>query len=814
MNLIRPSSRMLLAFAVASATLGCGDDDPVTPRTGSLAVEIAGLPTGSPAAVEVTGPDGFAQSVEATTTLTALPAGTYTIAAASVATTESRWTPTPLTQTVTVAGSDAPTTAAVTYALSTSRLALVVSGLPSGTTANVTVTGPAGFTRTATGSQAFDLLEPGTYTVTAADVATGATIHRPTPASTSVTLTPSTTATTVAVTYGVAPGDLAITISGLPSGASAAATVTGPGGFTRALTGTTTLTALAPGSYTIAATPVTTTEGRWTPTPGTQMVNVASDVPAAATIAYALATARLSLAVTGLPTGANAVVTLAGPGGFTRVVTGSESFDLLEPGTYTITAGDVTSGATIYRPAPASTSVTLTPSTIVTNVGVAYAPVPGSLTITVAGLPGGAAAAATLTGPGGFMREITGTTTVSGLAPGSYTLAASPTSSAAGTVIHTVTPGTQTVAVTSSTTASATLTYSVLQLGLEQVATSLSSPIFLTAPAGDQRLFIVERPGRIRILRSGQLLATPFLDISSIVSTDGERGLLSVAFDPSHATNGFFYVYYTALNGDITVARYSATPGSDVASPSGTIVITVPHSTHSNHNGGLVMFGPDGMLYLATGDGGSGGDPDRNGQNPATLLGKMLRIDVRTLPYTVPATNPFVGQAGRAPEIWAMGLRNPWRFDFDAPPGAPANVIIADVGQNVWEEINVMPAAQAGVNYGWNTMEGAHCFQPSTGCNEAGLTRPVLEYDHSQGCSITGGFVYRGTAIPELAGHYFYSDFCAGWIASMNGDRTTGFVARRWDTPHVGNVVSFGEDAAGEVYVLTSGGAIHRIVRR
>ncbi len=354
-----------------------------------------------------------------------------------------------------------------------------------------------------------------------------------------------------------------------------------------------------------------------------------------------------------------------------------------------------------------------------------------------------------------------------------------------------------------------------VRLGLQAVVTGLTSPVHLTAPSGDVRLFVVEQPGRIRIVKSGQLPATPFLDISSKVLYGGERGLLSVAFDPQYASNGFFYVYYTSQpNGDIVVERYGGSAGADVASPVGTTVITIPHASAANHNGGLVAFGPDGMLYLGTGDGGGAGDQFGNAQCTNVLLGKMLRLDVRTLPYTIPTSNPFVGRAGRQ-EIWAFGLRNPWRFAFDRGV-TPTTLYIADVGQGAWEEIDAVPSNAAGVNYGWNGLEGNHCYPPSsTTCALTGLFQaPVAEYDHSGGrCSITGGFVYRGAAIPEIAGQYFYSDYCAGFLASMSGSAGAGFTTRTWSVPNVGNVTSFGEDSAGELYVLSASGTVYRIVR-
>jgi hypothetical protein len=354
-----------------------------------------------------------------------------------------------------------------------------------------------------------------------------------------------------------------------------------------------------------------------------------------------------------------------------------------------------------------------------------------------------------------------------------------------------------------------------LQLDLAPVVSGLSSPVYLTAPPGDARLFVVEQPGRIRVVRNGQLLTAPFLDLSARVLAGGERGLLSMAFDPQYATNGFFFVYYTSQpNGDIVVERYGGTVGADVASATATPVITIAHSTFANHNGGLVTFGPDGMLYLGTGDGGGGGDPNGNGQNQSALLGKLLRLDVRTLPYTIPTTNPFAGQVGKRGEIWAYGLRNPWRFAFD-PASSPAMLYIADVGQNRYEELDIAPSTSAGLNYGWNVMEGLHCYPSGDACSRAGLQLPAIEYDHSSGsCSITGGFVYRGTAVPEARGQYFYSDYCSGFLASMSGSAAAGFITRTWSVPNVGNVLSFGEDAVGELYVLSGNGTVYRLVRR
>ena len=369
------------------------------------------------------------------------------------------------------------------------------------------------------------------------------------------------------------------------------------------------------------------------------------------------------------------------------------------------------------------------------------------------------------------------------------------------------------IAMTACTTS--TVPIEDVRLDLLPVVSGLASPVHLTAPTGDSRLFIVEQPGRIRIVKGGQLLATPFLDIGAKVKYGGEQGLLSMAFDPQYAANGFFYVYYTSQpNGDLVVERYGGTVGADVANAAATPVITIPHPGQTNHNGGLVSFGADGMLYMGTGDGGGGGDPTGNAQNLNVLLGKLLRLNVRTLPYTIPADNPFVGQAGRRGEIWAYGLRNPWRYAFDRA-ASPTMLYIADVGQNRYEEVHLASAAAPGLNYGWNIMEGLHCYPSGDACNKAGLQVSVLEYDHADGsCSITGGFVYRGSAIPELAGQYFFSDYCTGFLKTMEGSMGSDFVTRTWSVPSVGNVTSFGEDAAHELYLLAQGGTVYRIVKR
>jgi glucose/arabinose dehydrogenase len=352
-------------------------------------------------------------------------------------------------------------------------------------------------------------------------------------------------------------------------------------------------------------------------------------------------------------------------------------------------------------------------------------------------------------------------------------------------------------------------------VGLQEVASGLAFPLFLTSPPGDNaRLFVVEKTGRIRIVRNGSLLSTPFLDVSAKVSNGSEQGLLGLAFHPGYATNGRFVIDYTDGSGDTRISVFQVSANPDVADPASEQVILTVDQPYSNHNGGMVAFGPDGKLYIGMGDGGSGGDPQGNGQNRNALLGKILRVEVSaTGQLSVPSDNPFVGQSGIRPEIWSYGVRNPWRFSFDRQT---RDFYMADVGQNAREEIDLSTSAtqfSRGLNYGWNRMEGTACYSPSSGCNQSGLTLPVLDYGHSDGCSVTGGYVYRGQDVPALSGLYFYADYCEGWVRSFRWNGSAAADQREWAALKPGGQISsFGEDARGELYVMTAGGKVFRLV--
>jgi hypothetical protein len=353
-------------------------------------------------------------------------------------------------------------------------------------------------------------------------------------------------------------------------------------------------------------------------------------------------------------------------------------------------------------------------------------------------------------------------------------------------------------------------------VGLEEVAAGLSFPLYLTSPPGDSRLFIAEKGGAIRLVKDGALLPAPFLDLTGKVSTGGEQGLLGLAFDPGYATNGRLVVHYTDPSGNTVVSAFHvAAENADQADPTSETVLLAVQQPFSNHNGGQILFGPDGMLYIGLGDGGSEGDPAGRGQSLDDLLGDILRVDVSSgTSYTVPPDNPFVGRGDARPEIWSYGLRNPWRFSFDPATG---DLYIGDVGQNEWEEVDVVSAAQGagrGANFGWNVMEGTHCYA-SPSCDPSAFTAPVLEYSHRLGCSVSGGYVYRGAAIPALQGHYFYADYCQGWVRTFRLQDGQAVEQRQWPTLAPGGAVpSFGQDSNGELYVMSAEGRVFRIVPR
>jgi glucose/arabinose dehydrogenase len=342
-------------------------------------------------------------------------------------------------------------------------------------------------------------------------------------------------------------------------------------------------------------------------------------------------------------------------------------------------------------------------------------------------------------------------------------------------------------------------------IGLAPVVTAgLAAPLFVThAGDGSGRLFVVEQPGRVRIVSGGALAATPFLDIADRVLTGGERGLLGLAFHPRYGSNGRLFVSYTRRDDGASVVSELAVSGDpNVASPSSERVLLVVPQPFANHNGGMMAFGPGGFLFVAMGDGGSGGDPGNRAQNRQELLGKILRIDVDrgVEPYAIPADNPFAAGGGR-PEIFALGFRNPWRFSFDRGTG---RLYAGDVGQARFEEVDIVVR---GGNYGWRILEGRRCFEPATNCNRIGLKAPLLTYAHTGGrCSVTGGYVYRGRAVRTLASTYLYGDFCTGEIFGRRDGRSSVLL----DTTL--RIASFGEDEAGEVYVVDIAGSVHRIV--
>ena len=326
-------------------------------------------------------------------------------------------------------------------------------------------------------------------------------------------------------------------------------------------------------------------------------------------------------------------------------------------------------------------------------------------------------------------------------------------------------------------------------------------------------MFVTEQRGVIySFSANNSQQADVFLDITDRVNRGGnEEGLLGLVFGSDYQENGYFYVYYSAADPSRSVvSRFSLDEeDTDVADPESEVIIMEVAQPFSNHNAGQLAFGPDGYLYIGLGDGGSAGDPLGNGQNLVTLLGSILRIDVSGLSapgdYEIPADNPFVGTTGAREEIWAFGLRNPWRFSFDAETGL---LWAGDVGQSSWEEIDIIAK---GANYGWNIMEGSHCYSPATGCDQSGLTLPIVEYDHSQGCSVTGGYVYRGDQTPSLQGYYIYGDYCSGniWALAYDGNVVTDNILL---VDSGLSITSFGEDLAGNLYILDRQGGIYTLV--
>ena len=349
-------------------------------------------------------------------------------------------------------------------------------------------------------------------------------------------------------------------------------------------------------------------------------------------------------------------------------------------------------------------------------------------------------------------------------------------------------------------------------VALEAAFTGFHSPVYITHDGEASRLFVVEKAGRIRLVENGAVQPAPFLDITDRVGSRGsEQGLLSVAFPSDYTAGGLFYVDYTDLNGNTVVARYRRSADNPrQADPTSEQKILQIDQPAPNHNGGQLQFGPDGYLYIGMGDGGGAGDQWGNAQAAGVLLGKILRVDVSGADaYTIPADNPFIGKAEARPEIWALGLRNPWRFSFDRATG---DLYIADVGQNTYEEVDFQPVhSPGGQNYGWNRMEGNHCYKPSSGCDSSGTVLPVAEYDHTQGCSITGGYVYRGTRFPQMAGIYFFADFCSGKVWGL-GRNTSGAWRMDFLLDSGLGPSSFGEDAAGEIYLVGyQEGTIYRL---
>ena len=346
---------------------------------------------------------------------------------------------------------------------------------------------------------------------------------------------------------------------------------------------------------------------------------------------------------------------------------------------------------------------------------------------------------------------------------------------------------------------------------LIEIVNGFETPVGMAnASDGTGRLFVVEKTGKIRIIQQGQIVAEPFLDVSHRITPDAatEQGLLGLAFDPNYKSNGRFFINYTDFNGSTVIARYQVSANANQANPEGVIVLTI-EQPFWNHNGGHIAFGPDGYLYIGMGDGGDGDDPGERAEDLTKLLGKMLRIDVSGDTYTVPSDNPFGPASGAKTEIWAYGLRNPWKFSFDRQTG---DLYIGDVGQNYYEEINFQSASSTGgENYGWDTLEGNHCHEPRQDCKVGSSVLPILEYDHNEGVSVTGGYVYRGNQIPSLQGKYVFGDFGSStiWVARKDGDTWSREVFEQTSI----SIASFAEDEIGELYVVDFGGSVYQLVK-
>jgi glucose/arabinose dehydrogenase len=331
-------------------------------------------------------------------------------------------------------------------------------------------------------------------------------------------------------------------------------------------------------------------------------------------------------------------------------------------------------------------------------------------------------------------------------------------------------------------------------------------------------MVVTERTGRVRMLKNDVLQPGSFLDLTGQIKVSDEDGLYSLAFHPQYATNHKFFVFFTNLNGDIRVVEYLAGSADSADESTADTILAIPHPTagfslpFGNHHGGQLQFGPDGKLYVSVGDGGCCGDPQLNGQRHHTMNGKIHRINVDgATGYTVPPDNPFVADTSFPPSTWAWGFRNPWRFSFDRQTG---DLYIGDVGDATWEEVDIAPSPNPGKgnNYGWSTMEGSHCV--ASGCDQTGLTLPAIDYQHTGGaCDVQGGYVYRGTVVTQLIGRYVYTDYCTGVVSSFSWG---GAISdkRTWPAlaPSGGQIVSFGEDASGELYLMTYPGQLYRIV--